>query len=156
MAINFNKDSVFNLKPLPRQELEDGILELLVDGERIITAFKTVRDQLIFTNKRIVSIDIQGLTGTRKSYSTLPYSKIQFFRRALLESSTTEHHLSTPRERSSNRLQWESVPRLSGNSVRHLFATITQRFGNQRNPNQSFGQSECGLSGNLQSFEPYH
>ena len=36
-------------------------------------------DQLIFTNKRIVSIDIQGLTGTRKSYSTLPYSKIQFF-----------------------------------------------------------------------------
>ena len=62
MAINFNKDSVFNLKPLPRQELEDGILELLVDGERIITAFKTVRDQLIFTNKRIVSIDIQGLT----------------------------------------------------------------------------------------------
>ena len=50
MAINFNKDSVFNLKPLPRQELDDGILDLLVDGERIVTAFKTVRDQLIFTN----------------------------------------------------------------------------------------------------------
>ena len=79
MAINFNKDSVFNLKPLPRQELDDGILDLLVDGERIVTAFKTVRDQLIFTNKRIVSIDIQVLTGTRKSYSTLPYSKVQFF-----------------------------------------------------------------------------
>ena len=45
----------------------------------VISAFKTIRDQLIFTNKRIISVDVQGLTGTRKSYTSLPYSKIQFF-----------------------------------------------------------------------------
>ncbi len=42
-------------------------------------AFRTVRDQLIFTNKRIISIDVQGLTGKRRSFTSLPYSKIQFF-----------------------------------------------------------------------------
>ena len=42
-------------------------------------AFQTVRDQLIFTNKRIVSVDVQGITGKRKSFSTMPYSKIQYF-----------------------------------------------------------------------------
>ncbi len=42
-------------------------------------AFQTVRDQVVFTNKRIISIDVQGITGKKKSYSSLPYSKIQYF-----------------------------------------------------------------------------
>ena len=54
MAINFNKDSVFNLKPLPRQELEDGILDLLVDGERIITGYTVT--ELNGANRRIAEI----------------------------------------------------------------------------------------------------
>ena len=52
---------------------------LLIDGEEVVMAFQTVRDQLVFTNKRIISIDVQGLTGKRKSFSTMPYSKIQYF-----------------------------------------------------------------------------
>jgi hypothetical protein len=51
----------------------------LIAGEQIEFAFKTIRDQLIFTNKRIISIDVQGITGKRKSYATMPYSKIQYF-----------------------------------------------------------------------------
>ncbi len=51
----------------------------MIDGEEILNAFKTFRDQVIFTNKRIISIDVQGLTGKRKSFSTLPYSTIQFY-----------------------------------------------------------------------------
>lgn len=47
--------------------------------ETIVQAFKTVRDQLIFTNKRIIAVDVQGITGKRKSYSSMPYSKVQFF-----------------------------------------------------------------------------
>ena len=42
-------------------------------------AFQTVRDQLIFTSKRIIAVDVQGITGKRKSFSTMPYSKIQYF-----------------------------------------------------------------------------
>ena len=52
---------------------------LLIAGEQVEFAFQTVRDQLIFTNKRIISIDVQGITGKRKSFATMPYSKIQYF-----------------------------------------------------------------------------
>ena len=77
--INFNKNSVFHLKPIEESEVRQDVKELFVDGEQIIESFKTVRDQLIFTNKRIIAIDVQGITGKRKSYSTLPYTTIQFF-----------------------------------------------------------------------------
>ena len=79
MAISFNKESVFNLTPISKNEVLGEVSGLLVESEKIVAAFKTVRDQLVFTNKRIVSIDVQGLTGKRKSFSSLPYSKIQFF-----------------------------------------------------------------------------
>lgn len=77
--INFNNNSVWNLRPIEVSVVKDEVTALLIDGEEVVLAFKTVRDQLIFTNKRIISVDIQGVTGARKSYSSMPYSKIQFF-----------------------------------------------------------------------------
>ncbi len=77
--INFNKDSVWDLKPIELSAVRDEVKGLLVLDENVISAFKTIRDQLIFTNKRIIAIDIQGLTGTRKSFASMPYSKIEFF-----------------------------------------------------------------------------
>ena len=77
--INFNGNSVWNLKPISIDDVRTEVTSLLIKGEIIAAAFKTIRDQLIFTNKRIISVDVQGLTGTRKSYSSLPYSKVQFF-----------------------------------------------------------------------------
>ncbi len=79
MAINFNQNSAWNLKPINVEEVRDEVNGLLIAGEEIVMAFQTVRDQLVFTNKRIVSVDVQGITGKRKSFSTLPYSKIQYF-----------------------------------------------------------------------------
>ncbi len=55
------------------------MLGLLLEDEEINSTFKTVRDQLVFTNKQIIAIDVQGITGRRKSFSSMPYSKVQFF-----------------------------------------------------------------------------
>ena len=79
MAINFNSNSAWNLKTINVSELREEVSGLLVNGEQPICAFKTIRDQLIFTNKRIIAVDVQGLTGSRKSFSSMPYAKIQFF-----------------------------------------------------------------------------
>ena len=79
MAVNFNQNSAWNLKPISTDAVRDEVAGLLIDGEEVVMAFQTVRDQLLFTNKRIISIDVQGITGKRKSFSTLPYSKIQYF-----------------------------------------------------------------------------
>ncbi|MCQ2566607.1 MAG: PH domain-containing protein [Clostridia bacterium] len=77
--INFNKDSIFNLHPIDLDKVHDEARGLLIEGEEMVAAFKTVRDQLVFTNKRIISIDVQGITGMRRSFSSMPYSKAQFF-----------------------------------------------------------------------------
>lgn len=79
MAVNFNSNSVFNLKPINVDSVRGEVDGLLISGEKIEFAFQTVRDQLVFTNKRIISIDVQGITGKRKSFATMPYSKIQYF-----------------------------------------------------------------------------
>ena len=79
MAVNFNQDSVFNLKPISNDEVRGEVDGLLIADEKVEFAFKTIRDQLVFTNKRISSIDVQGITGKRKSFATMPYSKIQYF-----------------------------------------------------------------------------
>ena len=79
MAISFNQSSVFNLKPIPVEAVRNDVCGLLTEGETAVMAFQTVRDQLIFTNKRIISVDVQGLTGKRKSFGSMPFSKIQYF-----------------------------------------------------------------------------
>ncbi len=79
MAINFNQNSAWNLKPINPEAVRNEVSGLLINGEQVVMAFQTVRDQLIFTNKRIIAVDVQGITGKRKSFSTMPYSKIQFF-----------------------------------------------------------------------------
>ncbi len=79
MAISFNQNSVFNLKPIDIDKVREEVQGLLIPGEEAVLAFQTIRDQLLFTNKRIISIDVQGITGRRKSFSSLPYSKIQYF-----------------------------------------------------------------------------
>lgn len=77
--INFNKNSAWDLKPIGLNDVRSDVNGLLIPGEEMLSAFRTVRDQMIFTNKRIIAIDVQGITGKRKSYSFLPYSKIQFY-----------------------------------------------------------------------------
>ena len=79
MAVNFNQDSVWNLKPIRVDAVKGEVNGLLIGGEEVVMAFQTVRDQLIFTHKRFIAVDVQGITGKRKSFSTMPYSKIQYF-----------------------------------------------------------------------------
>ena len=79
MPINFNEDSVWNLRAIKPESVRADVNGLLIGGEVIVSAFQTVRDQLVFTNKRFIAIDVQGVTGKRKSFTTIPYSKVQFF-----------------------------------------------------------------------------
>lgn len=79
MAISFNQESTWNLKPISVDAVRSEVNGLLVRDEEVVMAFQTIRDQLVFTNKRIISIDVQGLTGKRNSFSIMPYSKIQYF-----------------------------------------------------------------------------
>jgi hypothetical protein len=51
----------------------------LVDGETVAVAFKTARDWIAFTSWRIIHVDVQGLTGSKKQYLSIPYRSINAF-----------------------------------------------------------------------------
>ena len=55
------------------------IEEILVTGEVADRAFKTVRDVAVFTNKRLIVKDVQGLTGTKAEMYSLPYSAVNMW-----------------------------------------------------------------------------
>ncbi|MEG0899258.1 MAG: PH domain-containing protein [Oscillospiraceae bacterium] len=58
----------------------DKLLEpMLADSEMIITTYQSLRDGVVFTNKRIFAINTQGIIGKKKDITSLPYSKIQAF-----------------------------------------------------------------------------
>lgn len=77
--IDFQKNAIFKLTPIPSEQILEPIKKFLIEGESVMTVFKTVRDQLVFTNKRIIAANVQGLTGKKVDYTSVPYSKIQTF-----------------------------------------------------------------------------
>jgi hypothetical protein len=68
-----------NLKEMSLNDIRREVYDLLVDNEQPIAAFKTVRDQVVFTTKRIFVVNVQGITGKKISYFSYPYSKVQYF-----------------------------------------------------------------------------
>ena len=48
---------------------------IIVD-KKIIGCYQVVRDHVVFTNKRVIAVNVQGITGKKKDFTTLPYSKI--------------------------------------------------------------------------------
>ena len=77
--IDFKNKTIFKLSKTKPEHVAKEIAPLLIMGEEIIGAYSTLRDYVVFTNKRIIAVNVQGITGKKKDYSTLPYSKIQVF-----------------------------------------------------------------------------
>ncbi|MCW6701865.1 PH domain-containing protein [Anaerococcus sp. NML200537] len=71
--------NTFNLKEIDSSKVRSELLDFFVDGEEIISAFETIRDQVVFSNKRILVVNVQGITGKKRAYISYPYSKIQYF-----------------------------------------------------------------------------
>ena len=52
---------------------------ILIEGEIIVKSFKLIRDMFVFTNKRLILVDKQGLTGSKVDFMTIPYKSINYF-----------------------------------------------------------------------------
>lgn len=58
------------------EDLAAEFSPILIQGEEIESAFVVWRDKWVFTNKRLILLDIQGLTGSKREYMTIPYRSI--------------------------------------------------------------------------------
>lgn len=68
-----------NASEMDAEALKKEYGALLCEGERIERAYKLIRDKWVFTNKRLIIQDIQGVTGKKKDYMSIPYRSIERF-----------------------------------------------------------------------------
>ena len=77
--IDFTNKTLIKLKTMDNTDGKDVVKDILISEEEVVFSFTSMRDKLIFTNKRIISANVQGLTGKKVDYTSIPYSKIQAF-----------------------------------------------------------------------------
>ncbi|MFD2923740.1 PH domain-containing protein [Halobacillus naozhouensis] len=68
-----------NASEVDREEIAKELEEVLVDGEDFQSGYKVLRDSFIFTNKRLLLIDKQGMTGKKVEYHSIPYKSVTHF-----------------------------------------------------------------------------
>lgn len=61
------------------KDIEQEFDHILAGEEQIERAFVIIRDLIVFTNKRLILVDKQGVTGKKVEYLSVPYSKINRF-----------------------------------------------------------------------------
>ena len=77
--IDLSRGPLVKLSPCDAGEIGPALAPLLVDGERVVATFKGLRDYVVFTDKRVVTVNVQGITGKLRDYTSLPYRKVQAF-----------------------------------------------------------------------------
>ncbi|TMP10875.1 helicase [Pseudoalteromonas sp. S3178] len=68
-----------NASEIDDSDLEKLLANTLIDGEQVEKAYKVIRDLFIFTNKRLILVDKQGMTGSKMEMVSIAYSKITKF-----------------------------------------------------------------------------
>lgn len=60
-------------------ELEQEFSSILIEGEEIERAYKLIRDLVVFTSKRLILVNKQGVTGKKQEFQSIPYKNINRF-----------------------------------------------------------------------------
>jgi len=68
-----------NAGTVSQEDLQKDYGKLLISGEEIELGFKLIRDVFIFTNKRLILVDKQGVTGSKTEYKSITYKSISRF-----------------------------------------------------------------------------
>jgi hypothetical protein len=68
-----------NASEVDANEVQDELAQVLASNEQVMHAYKMIRDLHVFTNKRMINIDKQGMTGKKVDYLSIPYKSITQF-----------------------------------------------------------------------------
>ena len=65
-----------NMSP---EEAEEKLKDILIPEEKVNQAYKLIRDMMVFTEHRLILVDVQGMTGKKIEYHSIPYKSITHF-----------------------------------------------------------------------------
>lgn len=68
-----------NASEVDPEELQREFGQILFEGEKIDAAFRIIRDKWIFTDHRLIMLNVQGVTGSKREYLSIPYQSITQF-----------------------------------------------------------------------------
>lgn len=68
-----------NASTVVTETVEKELAPILVAEETVEAAFKLFRDMMVFTEKRLILVDKQGMTGKKTEYHSIPYKSISHF-----------------------------------------------------------------------------
>lgn len=68
-----------NASKKDNDKVERQLEGILIPGEQVELAYVLVRDLIVFTEKRLILVDKQGVTGKKTSYKSIPYHSISRF-----------------------------------------------------------------------------
>jgi len=68
-----------NASELELDKVKEELKDLLTASEKVEHAFKLIRDLIIFTDKRLLLVDKQGMTGKKMEYHSIPYKSVVHF-----------------------------------------------------------------------------
>ena len=68
-----------NASEINVEKLGSDLDDLLTAGEKPEKAFVLYRDFFVFTNRRLILVDKQGMTGKKVEYHSIPYTSISHF-----------------------------------------------------------------------------
>jgi len=75
--IDFQNKSFLKMKE--DSNYQKKVADLIVHGEQILGSYKSVRDGVVFTSMRIIVINVQGITGKKVDFTSLPYKRINAY-----------------------------------------------------------------------------
>ncbi len=68
-----------NASKIDASKIQEEFGQVLAEGERVEHVYQLIRDYFVFTNKRLVLVDKQGVTGSKVEYHSVPYRSITHF-----------------------------------------------------------------------------
>jgi hypothetical protein len=68
-----------NASQVPLEDVKREYAQILAPQETIERAYKLIRDMFIFTDKRLILVDKQGVTGKKTEYHSIPYKSITHY-----------------------------------------------------------------------------
>ena len=68
-----------NASKIDASKIQAEFSQILAPGEKVEHAYQLIRDYFVFTDKRFVLVDKQGMTGSKVEYHSIPYRSITHF-----------------------------------------------------------------------------
>jgi len=68
-----------NASKIDTTKIQAEFSQILAPGETVEHAYQLIRDYFVFTEKRLVLVDKQGITGSKVEYHSIPYKSITHF-----------------------------------------------------------------------------